>query len=70
MTVISPNNHIKEKAVTQRGKGRARKGAEDLFTVLYKSQLHLSEEMLVSGWRYVLKTYKTHSLLSYLMDNH
>lgn len=69
MTVISPNNHINEKAVTQRGKGRARKGAV-VFTVIYKSQLHLSEEMLVSGWRYVLKTHKTQSLLSYLMDNH
>lgn len=49
MTAISPSNHINEKTVTQSSKGRAEKGAKDLFTVLYKGQLHLPEEMLVSG---------------------
>lgn len=49
MTAISPSNHIKEKAVTQHGKGSAVKGAKHFFAVLYKCQLHLPEEMLVSG---------------------
>lgn len=48
MTAISPSNHINEKGVTQHGKEKARKGAKDLFTVLYKGQLHLPEEMVVS----------------------
>lgn len=49
MTAISPSNHINEKAVTQSSKGREEKDAKDLFIVLYKGQLHLPEEMLVSG---------------------